>query len=312
MLFMNTMHWMLLALLGVYAVLRVCARRNSRLPNAYLRYAVLTISGALFLAPFFWLLCAAIKDPGVLMQYTFLPPWKEWSSDTLNLKNFHKLFAPRETPQGTVYFWRHILNSLFYASTTTVVQLFFCSLGGYALAKYEFKGRKAVILFMLSSMMIPGILFLAPVYRLVVALGWGDTYWALIVPGAANAFGMFLFRQAMTGVPNDLIEAGRIDGCGEFGIYYRLMMPLVRPMSGAFCLVVFLGTWNNFLGPQIFLNTEAKLPLTVILSQYVGVYVQEYGVFLAGTLIAIIPPAILFFALQREFVSGLTAGAVKG
>jgi ABC-type glycerol-3-phosphate transport system permease component len=143
---------------------------------------------------------------------------------------------------------------------------------------------------MLGTMMIHGMHFLAPMNQLMVNFGWIDTYWSLIVPGAMTAFGMFLFRQAMIGIPNDLIEAGRIDGCGEFAIYFKLVMPLVRPMSGAFCLISFMGAWNNFLGPQIFLHTESKMPLPVILAQFINVYEQQYGVFLAGTLLAIIPP----------------------
>lgn len=160
--------------------------------------------------------------------------------------------------------------------------------------------------------MLPGMILLAPMYEMLVRIDWIDTYWALIIPGSANAFGMFLFRQAIIGVPKDLIEAGRIDGCSEFKIYWNLIMPLVRPMSGAFCLICFLGSWNNFLGPQIFIQSPEKLTLPVVLSQYIDVYKTEYGVFLAGTLIAIIPPAILFFTLQKEFISGLTSGAVKG
>ena len=125
-------------------------------------------------------------------------------------------------------------------------------------------------------------------------------------------FGMFLFRQAMTAVPDSLIEAARIDGASEFVIYLRVVMPLVRPMTGAFCLITFLGNWNSFIGPQVFIQTQSKLTLPVVLNQYMGVYTQQYGVFLAGTLLAILPPAILFFALQKEFVSGLTSGSVKG
>ncbi len=138
-----------------------------------------------------------------------------------------------------------------------------------------------------------------------------DTYKALIIPGAVSAFGIFLFRQAMFNVPNELLEAARIDGCSEFRIYLTLVMPLVRPMSGAFCLISFMGAWNAFLGPNIFLTSQAKLTLPVVLNQYMGTYVEHYGIFLAGTLIAMIPPAILFFSLQKEFISGLTSGAVK-
>jgi ABC-type glycerol-3-phosphate transport system permease component len=127
-----------------------------------------------------------------------------------------------------------------------------------------------------------------------------------------STYGIFLFRQACLSVPNEILDAGRIDGCGELRIYLQLVMPLVRPMSAAFCLMTFLGTWNSFFGPSIFLHTQAKLTLPIILNRYIGVYANEYGVFLAGTLLALVPPAILFFALQREFINGLATGAVKG
>jgi len=164
---------------------------------------------------------------------------------------------------------------------------------------------------MLASMTIPGVVLLAPNFEIIWRLGWMDTYKALLVPGCVSVFGIFLFRQAMLSVPDDLIEAGRIDGCGEFRIYLTLVMPLVRPMTGAFCLISFLGAWNSFLTPNIYLQTQHKLTLPVVLNQYIGVYNQQYGVFLAGTLLAIIPPAILFLALQREFITGLTSGALK-
>ena len=167
------------------------------------------------------------------------------------------------------------------------------------------------MVYMLASMTIPGVVLLAPNFEVIWRLGWMDTYKALIIPGAVSAFGIFLFRQAMLNVPNELIEAARIDGCSEFRIYLTLVMPLVRPMSGAFCLISFMGAWNAFLAPNIFLQTQSKLTLPVVLNQYMGTYVQQYGVFLAGTLLAMIPPAILFFSLQREFISGLTSGAVK-
>jgi ABC-type glycerol-3-phosphate transport system permease component len=124
-------------------------------------------------------------------------------------------------------------------------------------------------------------------------------------------FGIFLFRQAILGVPDELLEAGRIDGCGEFRIYLMLVMPLVRPMTGAFCLVSFLGAWNSFVAPNVYLQSQHNLTLPVVLNQYISQFRQEYGIFLAGTLVAILPPAILFLTLQREFISELTSGAVK-
>ncbi|MBT3376173.1 MAG: carbohydrate ABC transporter permease [Lentisphaerae bacterium] len=309
---MNTLHACLLALICVFAGSLLMFPRRPQIAWTYLRYVVLVLAAGVVLTPFAWLLCAAFKDRDILMEYVFLPPVSRWSSETLNLNSFRQLFAGEKTPQGTVYFWRYILNSLFLTTTATVLHIVTCSLTGYALAKYSFRGRRAIMLFMLGSMMIPSMILLAPVYQLMYHVGWIDTYLALLIPGAVPVFGVFLFRQAIVNVPNDLLEAARIDGCSEFGIYWNVVMPLVRPMTGAFCLVSFLGAWNSFLGPQIYIHTQAKLTLPVVLSQYIGIYNQQYGVFLAGTLLAILPPAIIFFGLQREFVSGLTSGAVKG
>lgn len=306
---MNPIHWFLLSLLGVFLLLLVIRRRFAW---TFGRVTVLLLASAVFLLPFVWLICAAFKDPAVMNVYTFLPPVAEWSIRTINLKNFEVLFTPRETSQGVVRFERYIFNSLFLAAAGTSVTLLFSSMGGYALAKYKFKGRNALLVFMLASMTIPGVLLLPPNYVIIYNLGWMDSYKALLIPGAVSVFGIFLFRQAIVGIPDDIIEAGRIDGCGEFRIYLTLVMPLIRPMIGAFCLVSFLGAWNSFLGPDIFLQSQDKLPLPNILNQYIGEYQRQYGVFLAGTLLAIIPPAILFFALQREFIGGLTQGAVKG
>jgi ABC-type glycerol-3-phosphate transport system permease component len=146
---------------------------------------------------------------------------------------------------------------------------------------------------------------------MLVHIGWIDSYAALLVPSAANAFGMFLFRQAMLSVPDSLIEAARVDGAGEFYIYSRIVMPLVQPMTAAFCLIVFMGQWNTFLGPQIFLQSDYKLTVPIILSQYVSEFQEDYGMFLAGTFLSIIPIAILFLTLQKEFISELTSGTAR-
>lgn len=276
------------------------------------RFAVLSAAAAAVLAPFAWLVAAAFKDKAYLNEYVFFPPLADWSRKTMNLDNFRALFAGDSTVQGTVYFWQYLLNSLFLATATTVVQLLFCSAAGYALAKFEFRGKRVLMSFMLVSMMIPAVLLFAPIYELMVKLHLVDTYTGLILPTAVTAYGSFLFRQACLAVPDEMLDAGRIDGCSELRIYLSLVMPLVRPMSAAFCLVTFLATWNAFFGPSVFLHSQAKLTLPVILNRYIGIYTNQYGVFLAGTLLAIIPPAILFFALEREFISGLTSGSIKG
>ena len=305
---MNNLHLLLLILAVIFVVLFAISRRTA---IAYGRFVVLLLVGTVILLPFVWLICAAFKDTTVLNEYRFLPPVSKISSHTLNLDSFRTLFADKQTVQGSVSFWRYIVNSIFLACAGTSLSLIFSSMGGFALAKYQFGGRGALLSYMLASMTIPGVVLLAPNFEVMFKLGWLDSYKAILIPGCVGAFGIFLFRQAMLKVPDDLIEAGRIDGCGEFRIYLQLVMPLVRPMSAAFCLISFLGSWNSFLVPNIYLQTQSKLTLPVVLNQYIGEYSQQYGVFLAGTLLAIIPPAILFFALQREFISGLTSGAVK-
>jgi ABC-type glycerol-3-phosphate transport system permease component len=264
------------------------------------------------LAPFIWLLAAVFKDKSVFNEYLFFPPPGEWTGETMNLGSYEKLFEGKSSVQGTIYFWQYVLNSLVFASVGTVAQLLFSSMAGYALSKYRFRGRLPLTLFVLGSMMIPSVLLLAPIYKLVVDLGLVDSLLGILVPWLVSAHGIFLFRQACIAVPNEMIDAARIDGASEWRIYFNLVMPLVRPMTAAFCLISFLAHWNNFLSPSIILQSQEKLTLPVVLNLYLSQYANEYGVFLAGTALAMIPPAILFLALQREFISGLTSGAVKG
>ncbi len=309
---MSLIHWILVIALGIFAVLYGKSPKRPQHAFGYLRWLTMIAVSVMVLAPFLWLIAAAFKDQAVLNEYIFFPPPSEWSSKTMNLENFRRLFAGDEAVQGTVYFWQYVLNSSFVATSNTMLQLAFCSAAGYALAKYDFHGKQGLMVFMLGTMMIPGVLLFAPVYEMMVRLGLVDTYQGLILPSIVSAYGIFLFRQAMLSVPDEMLDAGRIDGCGEFRIYFSLALPLVRPMSAAFCLITFLGQWNSFFGPSIFLQSQDKLTLPVVLNQYINFYRNDYGVFLAGTLLAIIPPAILFFALEKEFVGGLSSGAVKG
>lgn len=309
---MSLLHWVLIFGLGIFGALYAIAPSRPRLAFGYVRWMTMLGVSVVVLAPFLWLVAAAFKDQAVLNQYMFFPPLAEWSHQTMNLDNFRRLFAGEEAVRGTVYFWQYVLNSTFIATSNTVLQLGFCSAAGYALAKYDFHGKQALMVFMLGTMMIPSVLLLAPVYEMMVKLRLVDTYQGLILPSVVSAYGIFLFRQAMLAVPDEMLDAGRIDGCSELRIYFSLALPLVRPMSAAFCLITFLGQWNAFFGPSIFLQAQDKLTLPVVLNQYINFYRNDYGVFLAGTLLAIVPPAILFFALEKEFVGGLASGAVKG
>jgi ABC-type glycerol-3-phosphate transport system permease component len=162
-------------------------------------------------------------------------------------------------------------------------------------------------------LIIPGPLLIAPGYKLLWQLGLLDSYTGLILPALAPAFGVFLFRQAMlNSVPAELIEVARIDGAGEFRIFFTIVIPLVRPMIGAFLLITFLGAWNNFIGPQIVLQTPETFPLSVAINNLRGLYATEYGLIMSGTLVSIAQVMCLFLLLQKEFLAGLTSGAVKG
>ncbi|MEM7576440.1 MAG: carbohydrate ABC transporter permease [Planctomycetota bacterium] len=237
----------------------------------------------------------------------------------LTLDNFERLFLgtvnPQdpEAPRQSTGIWRAILNSFFFASVSAVLATLGAAMGGYALAKFRFRGRNLLDNIVLASLVIPGALLIAPGYQLLYWLGLLDSYVGLILPGIAPAFGIYLFRQAMIqSLPDEMMEASRIDGCGEFRIFFTMALPMVRPMAGAFLLITYLGAWNNFIGPQIILSTPEKYPLAVWISQLRGVYGIDYGLIMAGTLVAIAPVLGLFLLLQKEFIAGLTAGAVKG
>jgi ABC-type glycerol-3-phosphate transport system permease component len=271
-------------------------------------YVVLYAAAALTLVPFVWLACGAFKRNQDFFTSTFLPRGDgllgiAWSR--LTLDNFRTLLADAAMLKALV-------NSVFLSSVTALLATLVCAMAGYALAKYQFRGRAALVAVVLAAVIVPPTLLLAPGYQLLYRLNLLDSFAGLIVPAAAPAFGVYLFRQAaLSAVPGELIEAARIDGCGELGIFARVALPLLRPMLGAFMLITFLGVWNNFIHPQIVLQSTGKFPLSVAVAQLKGVYYQDYGLQIAGTLLSVVPVLGLFLLLQREFVSGLTSGAVK-
>ena len=270
---------------------------------------VLGVLALLSLTPFIWLICSTFKSSGDFFTYTFLP----WDAETgirwhdLTLDNYRRLFA-REP------FALWMINSIFLSSAYTVSVVTLSSLAGFALAKYRFAGRRVLMLVMLATMLVPGQVLLLPNYEVMYTIGWLDSYAAILVPSAVSVFGMFLFRQAMLGVPDELLQAGRMDGCSEFRLWWEVALPIVRPMIGAFTLLSFMGSWNSFLWPQVVLQDPARYTLPIGLSNMIGVpeYQTHYGILMAGTLLSIMPAGLLFFVLQRDFVSGLASGAVKG
>jgi multiple sugar transport system permease protein len=275
-----------------------------------LTHIVLLAAASLTLVPFFWLVCGSFKTNQEFLESTFLPRGEgpmgiAWSR--LTTENFSRLFTDPD-----IAIAKSLLNSVFYSSVTAVLATLFCAMGGYALAHYKFRGSKTVTALVLAAVIVPGPLLLAPGYQLLHTLGMLDTAMGLILPALAPAFGVFLFRQAtISSVPTELLEAARIDGSSEVGLFFRMVLPLVRPMIGTFLMITFLGVWNNFIQPQVVLQTRSLFPLSVAVAELKRGYYAEYGLQMAGTLLSIVPVMGLFLLLQRELVSGLTSGAVK-
>lgn len=267
-------------------------------------HLALLAAALLCLVPFAWLVCASFKGPSEMFTYAFLP-WDRLG--TLTLENYAILFT-------TQPFFTWVINSLFLSCTHTLLVVTLSSLGGFALAKYRFKGKGALMLIMLVTMLIPGQVLLPSSYELMYHLGWIDSYAAILVPGAVSVFGIFLFRAAMQAVPDELLQAGRIDGCSELRLWWDIALPCVRPMIGAFTLMSFTSAWNNFLWPQIVLQSEARYHLPIGLASMIGLpaYDVPHGVLMAGTLLSVLPVMLLFFILQKDFIAGLTSGSVKG
>lgn len=273
-----------------------------------LSQVVLVVTAALIVVPLAWLVCASLKRNEDFFTSLFLPRGEGFLGiawDRLTLVHFEALI-----PLGIA---RAALVSVFLASVTAVLATLAAAMGGFALARLRFRGRRTVEALVLAAIVIPPPLLLAPGYQLLFQLGLLDTMAGLILPAAAPAFGVYLFRQAtISSVPPQLLEAARIDGCGDVAAFFRIALPLVMPMASAFLMITFLGTWNNFLTPQVVLQTPSNFPLAVTVAQLRGVYYQEYGLLMAGTLVSIAPLLLLFLLLQRDFISGLTSGAVKG
>ncbi|MBC7236287.1 MAG: carbohydrate ABC transporter permease, partial [Chloroflexi bacterium] len=205
-------------------------------------------------------------------------------------------------------------NSCFITFTMSFFTLFFWAMAGFAFAKYNFPGKDGLFAFLLATMMIPGMVTMIPVFMVIVRMGWVDTYQALIIPGLASAFGTFLMRQYMFNVPDEMIDAARIDGAGDFRLFAQIALPIAVPALVTLAIFTFYANWNDLFWPIIVVRTRSKYTLALSLMQLRSkfpLYVN-YSVILAGSVLATLPTLIVFFLLQRQFVSGIAAGAMKG
>ena len=262
---------------------------------------VLGLLSLLFIFPFYWLLLSAFKTQA---QIFTLPP--QWIPHPATLGNFVDL--TRETN-----LLRAFLNSVLISGSHVLLALFLCSLAGFAFAKYmRAPGHGPLFAFVLGTMMIPGAVTLIPSFLVLVRLHLINTYWAMIIPGAASAFGIFWMRQYMSAnVPDDLVYAARIDGCTEFGIYWRVALPIARPALAALGIMQLIGSWNNLMWAFIVLRTSEMLTLPVVIYLLQGEIRTPYGMLMAGGLLTTLPLVLAFLFLQKQFIAGITAGALK-
>jgi cellobiose transport system permease protein len=205
-----------------------------------------------------------------------------------------------------------VFNTTIITASSVVLQSFFASLAGYTFAKCSFRGREALFTFTLATVMIPSAVGMIPNYILMSRIGWIDTWWELIIPGAANTFGIFWMRQYIGTVPDELIDAGRIDGVGEFGLYWRIVVPVIKPALVSLAIFIFMGTWNSYLAPLVYLRDMTKWTVQLIVAQLgSGGNIVRYDLLAAGSVLATLPILVFFFALQKQFVAGIMAGAIK-
>lgn len=222
------------------------------------------------------------------------------------LDNYKTLFT-----EATQY-WKWYGNSLIITILSVVLALFFTSMVGYALAVYDFKGKNLLFLFVLLTMMIPFEIMMLPLYQLVIRLGLIDSYLGVILPSIVAVNSVFFFRQYAQGLPTDLMDAARIDGSSEYGIFFRIMVPIMKPSFGAMTILLGLNSWNNFLWPLLVIRSNDLFTIPIGLQSLVSPYESNYNILISGAVLSVFPIVMLFLFFQKYFISGLTAGGVKG
>ncbi|MGO4372263.1 carbohydrate ABC transporter permease [Paenibacillus sp. MCAF20] len=265
-----------------------------------------TVLAIIALFPLFALFLASVKPASELFRFGLNV---RLDFDVMTLANYKAIFAGKG---GSQNFFDWYSNSLIITAVFTVICLFLSSMVGYGLAMYKFKGRTFVFTLVLAVMMIPMEIIILPLYKLSIDLLIIDSIWGVILPFVVAPLPIFFFRQFASGLPKDFMDAGRIDGCSEMGIFLRIMVPLLLPAYGAMTILQALSSWNNFLWPVIVLRTTEKFTLPIGLAGLLSPTSNNYEVLLAGAILTILPILLLFLFFQRFFIEGLTVGGVKG
>ncbi len=265
----------------------------------FMLYAFLVITGFLTLAPFIWMVSASFMHDG---HASVFPP--RFLPDEFTLTQYETLFSRLDVS-------RNLLNSFMLSVIVTIVSLVFNSMAGFAFAKYRFAGKDAIFKLLLSSMVIPAQVTMLPLFLMLKEFGFLNTYMAIIIPGLANVFGIFLIRQYVMAIPDSLIESARIDGANDFQIYYKIIVPLAAPVMVTLAIFTFMGTWNDFLWPLIVLNDSDMYTLPVALANLMGEHTKDPELMMAGSVITILPVMLIFLVLQKYYIKGIMMGSVK-
>lgn len=265
-----------------------------------LAYTLLIAVGITMIFPFFWMASTALKADHELYRLppVFIPEVLQWS-------NFSEAW-------NSGPFNRYLFNTVLISVISTAATLFLASLGGVAFGKYNFRGKGILFAIILAVMMIPPQVTLIPNYLILRSLKWLNTYQGVIIPSIVSPFGIFLVRQYMHTIPNDLMDAARIDGCHEWGIFWRILLPLIKPVLGTLAIFSFTDSWNSFLWPLIIMDSTSMYTLQVGLAFFRGQHQVFPNLLMAANLVAIIPVLLLFVAAQRFFVQGIQFGGIKG
>ncbi|HEX5860148.1 MAG TPA: carbohydrate ABC transporter permease [Microbacterium sp.] len=264
-------------------------------------YAALILLALIIVLPLLWMLVTSFKTDSDAIQQPYSFP------DPISLEAYQTLLTSGQQP---IFLW--LWNSFAAATLQTVLILVTASMGAYALARLDFPGKKLVFGAIIATLLVPPVVFLIPNYLIVQNLGWLDTLWAITVPGAAGAFGIFFLRQFFIGLPPEIEEAARIDGAGDIRIFLQVVLPLARPALATLAVLSFLGNWNDFLWPVYVLLSPENLTLQPGLAQLQGAYSTHFAIVMAGAVIASVPVLIIFGLAQRQIVESVAGSAVKG
>lgn len=263
-------------------------------------YLILAATSVFMLFPFAWMLVSSLKPfEEIFAGDSFLP--RDWT-----LENYASFFDQRSA-------LRSLWNSFYISTSATVLALFLCSLGGYGFAKFRFPGRGLMFAFVIATLAVPFAAILVPLFVMMRnTFHWIDTPWPLIIPFAANAFGIFFMRQYMLSIPDDLLDAARVDGASEVRIFLRIVLPVCTPALVSLGIIFFVASWNNFLWPLVVLQSEDTWTLPLTLRSLQGPPGRTpYDVLMAGSVVSTLPLVLLFMVLQRRLIAGIMSGTVK-